>query len=112
MNRTARSYPIIWLAAGFVIWSSALVVLYAVHAIGCAFAWSAVPLRLGLAAVILVHLAAQAGIWHRLAARSSEVTDGRGTLGFLITVSLWATIAAITATVLTLGPPLLLAVCV
>ena len=45
-----------WLAAGFAVWCSALVALYALHAIGCAFAWSAGWLRLGLAVVLLAHL--------------------------------------------------------
>ena len=111
MNCSASPYPVVWLGAGFVIWSNALIVLYAVHAIGCAFAWAPVPLRLGLVTVILVHLVALAAIWRRLDVRSVKVTDGGDTLGFFITVSLWTTMAATAATVLTLGPALLLTAC-
>ena len=61
--------------------------------------------------VILVHLAGVAVIWHRLAANPAGMPEG-GTLGFLVTLSLWATIAAAGATVLTFGPTLLLTTCV
>ena len=37
-RRAVPSCRLWWLAAGFGIWCSALVVLYALHAIGCAFA--------------------------------------------------------------------------
>ena len=90
------------------VWSSALITVYAVHEIGCAFAWPAAPLRLGLATVIVVHLAA---IWRGPAVRAVGVTDG-GTLGFIVTLSLGATIAATAATVLVFGPTLLLTTCV
>jgi hypothetical protein len=111
VNRPAAPQLIVWLGAGFVVWSSALITLYMLHAIGCAFAWPAAPLRLGLATVIVVHLAALAAIWRRLAVRAVAVTNG-GTLGFMVTLSLWATIAATAATVLVFGPTLLLTTCV
>ena len=111
MNRTASPYLLVWLGAGFAVWASALVALYAGHAVGCAFAWHAASLRVGLSAALLVHIAVLATIWHQLANRPIRATDG-GTRDFLVTVSLWATVAAIAATVLTLGPPLLLATCI
>ena len=111
MNRTAPPRLLAWLGAGFVVWSSALVALYAVHAIGCAFFWRAGLLRLGLGAVILMHMTALAVMWHRLATRPDGVTDA-GTRDFLVTLSLWATIAAAATTVLSLGPTLLLTTCV
>ena len=111
MNRTASPLLLLWLGSGFVVWASALVALYAVHAIGCAFAWPAGSLRVGLGAVLLVHVAAIAAIWYQLANRPIGVTDG-GTRDFLVNVSLWATVVAIAATVLTLGPPLLLTTCI
>ena len=40
-----------WLAAGFGVWCSALVFLYALHAFGCVFAWSVGSLRLSLVVV-------------------------------------------------------------
>lgn len=111
MNRTASPYLLVWLVAGFAVWASALIALYAVHAIGCAFAWPAALLRVGLGAALLVHIAVLAAICHQLANRPVGATDG-GTRDFLVTISLWATFAAIAATVLTLGPSLLLTTCV
>jgi hypothetical protein len=99
-----------WLAAGFVVWCSALVFVYAIHAIGCAFGWSPGPLRLALALVILAHLVAICWMWRDLASagaapRSSET----GT--FLRTVGIWSLLAALAAIVLTLAPVLLLKTC-
>ena len=112
MNRTAPPHVIIWLGACFAVWASALIVLYAVHALGCAFVWPAVPLRLGLGAVILVHLALLAAMWQHLAARFDGANDNdNDTLSFLLAASLWATIAAVVAVVFTLGPALFLTVC-
>ena len=48
-ERPVPSRQLWWLAAGFTVWCSALVVLYAMHAIGCAFAWPTGTLRLWLA---------------------------------------------------------------
>ena len=111
MNRTAPPHLIIWLGAGFAVWASALVVLYALQAIGCAFVWLAVPLRLGLGAVILMHLAVLAAMWHRLATHFDGANDN-DTLSFLVAASLWATIAAVVAVVFTLGPALFLTTCI
>lgn len=111
MNRIASPHVIAWLGAGFVVWLIALVTLYAGHAIGCAFAWPAFPLRVGLAIVILVNLVALALMWRRLAVRRAGVVDD-DTLGSLVAISLWATIAATAATVLIFGPALLLTTCV
>ena len=100
-----------WLVAGFGVWSSALVVLYALHAIGCAFAWSAGPLRLGLGLVLLGHLVVIGWMWRDLAAASPDPAFGR-TGTFLHTVVVWTLIAAFVVTVLTLGPALLFTKCV
>jgi hypothetical protein len=100
-----------WLVAGFGVWCSALVFLYAVHAIGCAFAWPAGPLRLALALVLLAHLIAIAWMWRDRWAASPDPSVGpTGT--FLHTVIVWTLIAALVAIVLTLGPTLVLATCV
>jgi hypothetical protein len=111
VNRTASPHLLVWLGAGFAVWASALVALYAVQAIGCAFVWPAALLRVGLGAALLVHIAVLAAIWHQLANRPILATNG-GTRDFLVTISLWATVAAIATTVFTLGPPLLLTTCV
>lgn len=109
-NSSVRPGQLWWLAAGFVVWCSSLAVLYAVQAIGCAFAWSALPLRLSLGAVFIAHLAVIGWIW-----RSFDGADGAFDFGstgmFLHTAVVWTTAAAFITTILTLGPPLLLTVC-
>ena len=100
----------IWgLVAGFGVWCSAIVVLYSVHAIGCAFAWAAGPLRLGLAVVLLAHLIVIGWMWRDHAAASP---DSGPTGTFLHTVFIWTLIAALAASLLTFGPMLVLATCV
>jgi hypothetical protein len=109
-TRTVPPRQLWWLAAGFVVWCSALVALYAVHAIGCAFAWSAGPLRLGLALVFLAHLAVIGWMWRSFS--GADPSLGFGPTGaFLQTVVAWIVVAAFVTTILTLGPPLLLTVC-
>jgi hypothetical protein len=100
-----------WLAAGFGIWCSAIVVLYALHAIGCAFAWSAGSLRLGLAVVLLAHLIVIGWMWRDLARADPDPVFGQ-TGTFLHTAVVWTVIAAFVTAVLTLGPSLLLTICV
>ena len=111
---TARAVPpryLWWLAAGFGVWASALVMLYALHAIGCAFAWPAGSLRLVIAVVLLAHLIVIGWMWRDLARADPDPAFGvPGT--FLRTVFLWTSIAAFVTTALTLGPALLLTVCV
>jgi hypothetical protein len=109
-SRAVPSCRLWWLAAGFGIWCSALVVLYALHAIGCAFAWPAGLLRLGLAVVLVAHLVAIGWMWRALAAGRPDPAFGP-TGAFLHTTVVWTVIAAFVATVLTLGPPLLLTTC-
>ena len=99
-----------WLAAGFGVWGSALVALYAVHAIGCAFAWSAGPLRLGLAALLLAHLTVIGWLWRDLAAAAPDPVFGQTGL-FLHAMASWTLMAALVTAILTLGPPLLLTIC-
>lgn len=98
-----------WLLAGFGVWCSALVLLYALHAIGCAFAWPAGLLRLGLALILLAHIGVIGWMWRDQAASSagSEPTDA-----FLRTVIVWSLLAALATIVLTLGPMLALTTCV
>ena len=91
-----------WLVAGFTLWGSALVALYALHAIGCAFGWPSATLRLWLTMILLAHLAALTLMWHLLQRPRPD---------FLRTAAIWATIAALVATFLTLAPPLVLTAC-
>ncbi|MGH6835717.1 MAG: hypothetical protein ACREC9_09250 [Methylocella sp.] len=99
-----------WLTAGFAVWCSALVALYALHAIGCVFAWSAGALRLALAVVLLAHLIAISWMWRDIARAGPDPVFGP-TGAFLHWAVTWTLIAALVATALTLGPPLLLTIC-
>lgn len=99
-----------WLAAGFAVWGSALVALYALHAIGCAFAWSVSSLRLGLAGVLFAHLIVMGWMWRDIT-RAGTDPDFGPTRRFLHGAVTWTLIAALVASVLTLGPPLLLTIC-
>jgi hypothetical protein len=110
----ARPVPLgqlLLLALGFGIWCSALVIMYALHSVGCAFGWSTGALRLGLAVVLLAHLAAIAW-WWRIYARTGPDPAFGPTGTFLHWVVLWTLIAAFAAAVFTLGPTLLLTTCV
>ena len=99
-----------WLVAGFGVWCSALVVAYALHAVGCAFGWSAGSLRLGLVLVIVAHLAVLGWMWRDRAGANSE--PGFGPTGtFLRTLTIWTLIAAVVATVPLLGLTIALATC-
>lgn len=111
MSARAVSPRRLWgLVAGFGVWSSALAILYALHAVGCAFAWSAGLLRLGLAVVLVAHLTVIGWMWRDLAKAGPNPVFGQ-TGTFLHMVTLWSVIAAFVATVITLGPSLLLTTC-
>ena len=100
-----------WLAAGFGVWCSAIVVMYGLHAVGCAFAWSAGVVRLSLSLVLLAHLAVVGWLCREYAKANSN--PGFGPTGaFLHWVIGWTAIVALVATAFTLGPPLLLTICV
>lgn len=102
----------LWLLAlGFGIWASALVTMYALHSVGCAFRWPGGALRLSLAIVLLAYLAAIAWWWRNYASATPDPAFGpTGT--FIHWVVLWTLIAAFAAAVFTLGPTLLLTTCV
>jgi hypothetical protein len=112
MSATPVSPSRLWLLAlGYGVWCSALVVIYALHALGCAFAWPTGALRLGLGAVLLLHLAVIGWLWRDYASTSPDPALGP-TGSFLHWVVLWTLITAFVTTVLTLGPTLLLKTCV
>jgi hypothetical protein len=93
------------------VWCSALVILYALHAIGCAFAWSASSLRLSLVVVFVVHVVVVGWIWRNFARAGPDPALGQ--IGsFIHEAIVWTTIAAFVATILVFGPPLLLTTCV
>ena len=102
----------LWLlAAGYGAWCSALVFIYALHALGCAFAWPTGALRLGLGIALLAHLAVIGWLWRDYASTSPEPALG-STGSFLHWVVLWTLITAFVTTLITLGPTLLLVTCV
>jgi hypothetical protein len=111
--RTASVPPgyLWWLTAGFLVWDSALVVVYALHSVGCTFAWSAAPLRLCLALVLFAHLAVIGWMWHHLGGADPRGDSGQ-TGAFFRMAALWATIAAFATTIFTLGATLLLTLCI
>jgi hypothetical protein len=99
------------LGAGYGAWCSALVVMYALHAVGCAYGWPSGAVRLGLAVVLLAHLALIGWLWRGYARTSPDPASG-ATGAFVHWVILWTLITAFVATVLVLAPALLLATCV
>jgi len=99
-----------WLAAGFAVWASALLALYAIHGLGCAFGWPSGPVRVALGLVLIAHLAVAALMWRHLAGASKSL-DATATGDFVRTVAVWCVIAAFVTMILTLAPPLVLTGC-
>ena len=99
-----------WLVGGFAIWASAHVSLYAIHGLGCEFAWAAWSVRLALVLVLLAYLTVLAWMW-RVLGPSLQGPDAGATAGFLHTVAVWTVAAAFATTALTLAPPLFLTGC-
>jgi len=100
-----------WLAAGFIVWCVALVVLYALHAIGCSFAWAAGTLRWSLVIVFIAHLLVIGWMWRNFARAAPDPEFGQAG-SFMHEAIVWTIIAAFASTVLVLGPPLLLSTCI
>jgi len=108
--RPAAIYQLWLIALGFSVWCSALVILYVLHSIGCAFHWSNGALRLGLSLTVLVALALVAWLW-RYYAKSAPNAALDPTGAFLQWVIVWTLIAAFVTIVFTLGPTPLLTTC-
>jgi hypothetical protein len=110
----ARPVPAIqlWLIAlGFCVWCSALVLSYALHSVGCAFAWPVGILRLSLSLTIIAHLAVIGWLWHSWSRSAPD--PALGEIGsFSHWVIVWTLISAFVTVVFTLGPALLLTMCV
>ena len=96
---------------GFLIWASALVLVYATHSIGCAFGWPTGATRLALAAILLAHMALIGMLWRARTRRGPDPAQGRAG-AFFYWVVLATLAAALVKIVFTLGPALLLTVCV
>ena len=99
-----------WLAAGFTVWCSALVALYAIHGVGCAFAWSTGVLRLWLVAALIAHLIVLGWMWRSIARVGPDF--GFGPTGAFLHWAVTGTlVTALILTAITFGPPLLLGTC-
>ena len=109
-HTTVQPRKIWWLGAGFIVWCSAIAVLYALHAIGCVFDWPSTLLRWSLVVVFGLHMAATAWLWYRFAKTRPDPRQGP-TGRFMHDVMLWSAIAAAAATLVTFAPPLLLSTC-
>ena len=110
----ARPVPAsqLWLLAlGFCLWGGALVIVYLLHSVGCAFAWSTAALRLSLGLAVLVPLAVIGWLWRNYARTAPDPALGP-TGSFLHWVILWTLVGAFVAIVFTLGPALLLTTCI
>lgn len=95
---TGQDKRALWsLAAGFTVWSAAFVLLYALQALGCAYAWSQHRLILCLAfGIALLPL-----LWLAVKRKGQD----REPASSLSIIALWANRAALGATVLVfLGP--------
>lgn len=100
------------LVIGFVIWSSGLVSLYGLNAIGCAFTWPHAVQRSALLLLLAAHVGALAWMsvscWRRWRTRDG---DSSQTTLFMNDVALGTTFAALAATILTLAPSFVLTLC-
>jgi len=111
---SARPVPAsqLWLIAlGFCIWFSALVCSYALHSVGCTFAWPMEKLRMSIGLTIIVHLAAIAWLWRIFSRATSDLSLGESG-SFFHWVIVGTLISAFATVVFTLGPALLLTLCV
>lgn len=107
-----RPRSLLLLGAGFALWASAFVALYAMLSVGCRFGWDTVALdsvgglslqRLQLVAIFLVHLAAGGAL-------VALLRRWRGQ-GFLYPLAYFAAIAAFGASVFSFGAVFFLSTC-
>jgi hypothetical protein len=110
MNLFSRPEGLLGLTAGFLLWSSAFLMLYGGHALGCAYGWDNRTLgpfsmlTVTLAGILLVHLA---GFFILLAlVNGLDRLSRTGGPGFIRHLSLALSIAALIATAW-LGLPIL-----
>lgn len=106
---------LLWLVAGFTVWSSGFVLLYGVHAIGCRAGWPGVELgpltvqRAVLLAIWAVHLAAGWALFVPLRGVAKRWTGPAG--DFLKGASVLVTLAALVSTLWIGAPVLFLETC-
>ena len=102
----------LWLLSlGFGVWCLAIVVIYTLHAFGCAFAWSTGTMRLSFGLALLTHLAVIGWAWRAYSRSGADQSFGpTGT--FLRWVVVWTLVTAFVAVLMTLGPVLVLNTCI
>lgn len=110
---TARRFPILWLVAGFGLWSLTFLTLYMVLTLGCAFRWHMTEYAFGLslqrvALVTLALLACVANIGMIRLYRRSDVHERRDTIGVAADR---LNIAALFCIIFTFGPVVALSPC-
>ncbi len=98
-----RPAHLLWLVAGFGLWSSALVLIYAFHAVGCAYGLAPTGLRLGIGLLTVGHAAVLVLLVRGL--------DRRSPPGALGAVARWTMAAALVATIVTFAPLVTLTTC-
>lgn len=109
-GKSSGARQVLWLTLGFGVWGSALIVVYTLHAIGCAFSWPATTIRLSLTIALVVHIALIGLLWRVQATQWSASEHGRKS-AFLCWVIVATLIAALANIVFALGPVLFLTVC-
>ncbi len=112
MTDTVQPRRLLLLAVGFAIWASALVTLYGVHAVGCAFGWPPALLRGSLVTLLAIHIVALAWIIVRHLRRHRSSQDAPRPIPFIEYVGVGAAIAALAATLFTFAPSFILSQCV
>jgi hypothetical protein len=115
-GKSERASPVpasqLWLVVlGFCVWCSALVFSYALHSVGCAFAWPADKLRLIIGLTIIVHLGVVGWLWRIGSKATSDPALGESG-SFFHWVIVCILISAFVTIVFTLGPAMLLTICV
>lgn len=119
MNATDSRIPaahILWLVAGFTVWSSGFVLVYGVHALGCRAGWTGMEIgpmtvqRAVLLAIWATHIAAGLALFAPLNALAGSWTGPAG--DFLRRAAILVTLAAAGASVWTGAPLSFLAACV
>lgn len=112
----------VWLVAGYIVWSIALVTLYAALSIGCEYGWHEMIAfagisvqRLVLAALFLVAMAAASAAlfltWRRRQAARDPSGEAVAPSRFLESVSYFVALTALAATLVTLVPVFFLTAC-
>jgi hypothetical protein len=112
MSTRPRPRRLLWLAAGFIVWAHAFLALYAVNAIGCAFAWPAHLQRLVLWLLLAAHLVVLAWIVARHWRRRHESQGEPRPMPFVDYVGLGVAITGWAATLFTLAPSFFVSLCI